>query len=223
MYLLQGYFSGENADSPRWLYYRKRTEGQNTLVVNKQNQELTAQPTAKYDSSNTTQGSSTVADIPSDSTGFFTADLTSSYGGTSIKRGLRLINARKQVLLQDDISNAATAVQWRMHTNATITISSSGTSASLALGGKTLQVSLLNPGSLKFTTAQPVRYSSDPALPSGQTDQDNKGVTVLVIEIPSGTTSVQVLFNPQWDGVSADSFKTPGAVDVDAWTLRSHD
>jgi len=223
-YLSDGYFVGDDADSPRWLYYRKRTEGQNTIVVNKQNQELSAFPTCNFGSSGTAQGSSTVADVPSNSTAFFTADLTATYSGTSVKRGIRLINGRKQVLLQDDISNASTAVQWRMHTNATITIASSGTSATLTLASKTLQVQLLNaPSGVTFSTAQPVRYSTDPPLPSGQTDQPNPGVTVLVIDVPAGTNSLQVLFNPQWDGMSAGSFQTPAAVPIDNWSLTSHE
>lgn len=108
-----------------------------------------------------------------------------------------------------------------MHTNATIT--TSGTSATLVLEGKTLDVSILNaPSGVTFSTAQPVRYDTDPPLPSGGTDPINKGVTVLVIEIPAGTNSIQVLFNPQWDGMSADQFVTPPSVPVDNWTLDSH-
>lgn len=73
---------GTNPDSDRWLYYRKRTEGQNTLVVNKENQVLTAIPTTKFGSSGTVQNSSTVVSLSDDSTAFFTADLTDTYGGT---------------------------------------------------------------------------------------------------------------------------------------------
>lgn len=125
------------------------------------------------------------------------------------------------MLLQDDITGATDTIQWRMHTNATVT--TSGTSATLVLEGKTLDVSILNaPSGVTFSTAQPVRYDTDPPLPSGGTDPINKGVTVLVIEIPAGTNSIQVLFNPQWDGMSADQFVTPPSVPVDNWTLDSH-
>ena len=37
-YLSTGYFSNDTQESDRWLYYRKRTEGQNTVLVNKANQ-----------------------------------------------------------------------------------------------------------------------------------------------------------------------------------------
>ena len=74
-----GIFAGEGQDSDRWLYYRKRTEGQNTIMVNSSNQNVLAAPTAKFESSGTEQGSSTVFQVPDRSTAYFTADLTSAY------------------------------------------------------------------------------------------------------------------------------------------------
>ena len=149
-----------------------------------------------------------------------------NYCCSNIQRGIRLLNGRKQVLLQDDISNASNEVQWRMHTNATIslgTTSSTNDTATLSLGGKTVKTQILNVANgLQFSTAKPVRYDTDPPLPSGATDQQNLGVTVLVIDIPSGTNSIQVLFNPQWDGMGSNSFITPKSVPVSQWSLTSH-
>lgn len=140
---------------------------------------------------------------------------------SSIKRGIRLLNGRRQVLLQDDISGSGTDIQWRMHTNATVV--TSGTSATLELAGQKMQVSILNaPSGVTFSTADPVRYSSDPSLPSGGTDPENRGVTVLVIDIPAGTKSIQVLFNPQWPNMSSNQFVTPPSVPIDNWSLTSH-
>ena len=78
-YLSDGYFDSELQNSTRWLYYRKRTEGQNTILVNQQNQDVTANPTMNYGSSGTVQGSSTVFKPSSDSTSFVVFDLTSAY------------------------------------------------------------------------------------------------------------------------------------------------
>lgn len=78
-YLSTGYFSSDDQDSQRWLYYRKRTEGQNTILIDAGNQDVSAAPSVKHDSSGTTQGSSTVLDVGSDSTAYFVADLTSAY------------------------------------------------------------------------------------------------------------------------------------------------
>lgn len=131
-----------------------------------------------------------------------------------------MLNGRKQVLLQDEISTTDAAVMWRMHTNATISLS--GATATLSLGGKTLQAQILSPSSAQFEQMDPVRLSSDPPLPSGQSDQENKGVHVLVINLPAGTSTIQVLFNPQWDGMSSSDFVTPNNVALDSWSLTSH-
>ena len=122
------------------------------------------------------------------------------------------------MLLQDDIT-ATAAIQWRMHTNATV--STSGTTATLTLDGQTMTVSILNPPSgAAFTTSAAVRFPTDPTPP--EADQPNPGVTVLIISLPAGTYSLQVLFNPQWPGMSASDFVTPPSVPLSQWSLTSH-
>ncbi|KAG6853867.1 hypothetical protein C0991_000474 [Blastosporella zonata] len=74
-----GYFNSDAQDAERWKYYRKMTEGQNTLLINQANQNVAAAPTVQHDTSGTKQGSSTVLDIPSDSTAWWSADITSAY------------------------------------------------------------------------------------------------------------------------------------------------
>jgi hypothetical protein len=78
-YLSTGYFDSEQQNATRWLYYRKRTEGQNTILVGQQNQNVLAQPTMKYDTSGTAQGSSTVFKADSASTAYVVYDLSSAY------------------------------------------------------------------------------------------------------------------------------------------------
>jgi hypothetical protein len=78
-YLSPEYFNSDAQNATRWEYYRKMTEGQNTILINKSNQNVLAAPTVQHGSSNTTQGSSTVINIPSDSTAFWVADLSSAY------------------------------------------------------------------------------------------------------------------------------------------------
>lgn len=219
-YRSPNYFSNDTQGSDRWKYYRKMTEGQNTILVNQANQDVTAAPTVKHESSGTTQGSSTVLDLSTDSTVYWIADLTSAYFGASVKRGVRLLNGRRQVLVQDEI-NSQSPVQWRMHTNATVNIDDGGTSATLTLVGQTMKISMLSPPSgAKFSTSDAVRFASDvtPPVP----DQDNPGVTVLIISLPAGTNNLQVLFNPQWSGMSSSDFVTPKSVALDDWSLTSH-
>jgi len=128
------------------------------------------------------------------------------------------LNGRKQVLIQDEITTTS-GVQWRMQTNATI--STDGTSATLSLDGKTMKVSILNaPSGAAFSTSDAVRFTSDPT--PAVADQANPGVSVLIIDLPAGTYSLQVLFNPQWSGMSSSDYVTPKAVALDSWTLTSH-
>ncbi|KAJ7685573.1 chondroitin AC/alginate lyase [Mycena polygramma] len=219
-YRSPGYFTDAAQDGARWKYYRKMTEGQNTILINKANQDLTAAPTVKFDTSNTTQGPTTVNVVDNDSTAFFTTDMTTAYfNATSVKRGIRLLNGRKQVLLQDEV-NASAGVMWRMHTNATVNVDSSGTSATLTLDGQTMKVAMLSPpDGAKFTTSAATRFDTDPTPPAP--DQENPGVTVLIIDLPAGTYNLQVLFNPQWPG--SVNYVTPPSVNLDQWSLRSHD
>lgn len=216
-----GYFNG-NAQTgdqgTRWLYYRKRTEGQNTIVVGEQNQLINSAPSINSGSTNDAQDASTTYTVPKGSTAFFTMDSTSAYTNvTSMKRGIRFINDRKQVLLQDEVNTSA-AVQWRMHTNATVT--PNGSSATLLLADKTMKVQILSPSGATFTTLNATRYPDDPTPP--QADQDNPGVTVLAINLPAGQAQIQVLFNPQWAGMSDSDFVTPPSVNLDQWTVTSH-
>lgn len=139
---------------------------------------------------------------------------------TSYKRGIRTLNGRKQVLLQDDIT-ASGDIEWRMHTNATVTID--GTTATLKIGDKTLLMTILNPpDGVSMTSGPTTRMPNGPALQQGLSDQENPTVTVVQINLPAGQYSLQVLFNPQWDGMSASDFVTPSAVAIDQWSLTSH-
>lgn len=79
-YRSTGYFSSDAQDSLRWLYYRKRTEGQNAIIVAGQNQLVTAAPTIQHGTTGESQGSSTVYNVPGNSAAYFTANLASAYG-----------------------------------------------------------------------------------------------------------------------------------------------
>lgn len=222
-YLSAGYFSSDAQDSQRWLYYRKRTEGQNCIIVNAANQNVLAAPTIKHGTTGESQGSSASYTVPETSTAYFTTNLESAYFDvTSYKRGIRTINGRKQILLQDEI-NASKSVMWRMHTNATVTISASGIFATLVLDNQKLTLKIINaPKGAKFTTTAAKRLSTDPSTPSGSPDQPNPGVTVIVISLPAGQYDLQLLFNPQWPGMNASDYKTPSFVALDSWSTTSH-
>lgn len=131
-YLADGYFSSEGQNSARWLYYRKRTEGQNTLLLGGQNQDVNGVPTTAFDSTHDAQTSFTYV-AQKLSTAYFKADLTSFYGTLvwtpmsfatlilahpflplrrNVKRAIRMLNGRRQVLIQDEVNVLSSGVQW---------------------------------------------------------------------------------------------------------------
>jgi hypothetical protein len=131
-YLSTGYFSSDSQNSTRWLYYRTRTEGQNTIVYNGSNQVVDARPSSIRFETTGDAHTGPVCLSKQDSAVYWVVNLTTSYGGVLIERGIRLFNGRSQVLLQDEIIEATSACQWRMHTNATIKYKKGGIAAGLS-------------------------------------------------------------------------------------------
>ncbi|MBW0476167.1 hypothetical protein O181_015882 [Austropuccinia psidii MF-1] len=221
-YLGTGYFSSEASNSVRWSYYRCGTPGQNTLLMGGLNQNpASSNPVVKYESTGDAQDNINYNINSGQSTAYWITDLSQAYNGTAVQRGVRLLNGRTQVLLQDEITSAGTTSQWRVHTNATIHISGDGATANLELNGKKMTATLLSPAGSKFESVQPVRVPTLPPLPSGSPDLPNPGVTVLAANIPAGTQTVTVLFTPQWGG-QFNAKMSPKNVPLNQWSLTSH-
>jgi len=223
-YLGTGYFSSEGSNSQRWLYYRCRTAGQNTILMGGLNQNpASSNPVLKFESTGDVQNNINYNVNSGQSTAYWITDLAQAYNGTAVKRGIRMINGRTQVLLQDEIAGSTLASQWRAHTNATIAVSGDGMTANMQLNGKQMTVTILSPQGTKFETMDPVRLATDPPLPRGSPDLPNPGVKVLAINLPasSTTTTVTVLFTPQWaNGVKTNLQQK--VLPLDQWSLTSH-
>jgi len=183
-------------DIGRWTYYRKRTEGQNTLVINPcelggQNSQAKSQITtfeSGYDG------------------GYVTVDMLDAYanfGATSAKRGLMLFDNRSRVLLRDELTcSSVSEVYWFAHTQAEITISSDGKTAELTLNGKKLIAQISEPSNAVFTSMDAVPLATSPN-PDGQNSLE--GYRKLVIHLENvTTTSIAVVFTP----VLEDTVKT---------------
>lgn len=171
-YNLPGYF-GKN----RWDYYRLRTEGHNTLLIDERNQELKAM--APVTAFNPRKRSATI-------------DLAPAYGAL-VKRADRFIalGADGNVELADRIVlEQPRKIRWTMHTRAKVTIDDSGQSAMLSQNGKSLHVALNGTDSYRFS-AEPL------AIPSPQ--RPVEGVTRLVIRmnLEAGKHEWVVSFKPE--------------------------
>jgi hypothetical protein len=176
-YNLPGYFGKQ-----RWTYYRLRTEGHNTLVLNP-DAEPGQDPSAasrivKFDDSRPERA-------------FAIADLSPAYAkhAASVKRGLALLNGQ-QLLVQDEVSSEKTLdAWWFMHTPALIEIADTGRSAMLKRDGKQLRAEILAPPTAKFSVMDPRPLPSSPQ-PEGQ--NPNKDIRKLSIHMP-GTAGFRLV------------------------------
>ena len=207
-YNLPGYGTYSNGYAEtigRWKYYRKRAEGQNTLVINP--------------SDLGGQASNALCQITSYKSGYDGGyaivdmlDAYDSYGASSIRRGLTLFDNRSRVLLRDELTcTKSSDVYWFAHTMAEIQISSDGKTATLTQDGKTLKAQILSPSDAKFT-------SMDTVLLSGNADHSDEysraDYRKLVINLKNVTSAeISVVFTPILS--SADESKTTPSVTLD--------
>jgi hypothetical protein len=189
-YNLPGYF---DTNGKRWLYYRLRAEGNNTLVINPtngpdQNPRAWA-PIVKFESN-------------PDKT-FAIADLTEAYAGSVQKaeRGVEMLN-RNTILIQDEIETIRPSeLWWFLHTQARVKIAPDGSSALLTQPGKRLLVTVVSPTDARFTVLPPKPLPTSPH-PAGQ--NKNKGVSILAIHLENVTSlRLVVRFTPFLQGESA--------------------
>ncbi|MGH9619316.1 MAG: heparinase II/III domain-containing protein [Bryobacteraceae bacterium] len=172
-YGLPGYF---NFHRQRWTYYRTRTEGQNTLTIDGQNEDLDAVAPI---SAAGTMGNTLYA----------IGNLDQAYKGKlrSWKRGVALIH-KQRVLVEDEIVPAQSVdVVWNFHTFARVEIAAGGRSAMLTEGGVTLRARILAPSSARFSTVST-------KVPPPQ--RPNPGLTNLVISLKkqSRPETIAILF-----------------------------
>ncbi len=190
-YNLPNYMSRTSASSGRWTYYRKRAEGQNTLVINPSSyggQDVDAKCQIT-DYQSTYDG------------GYATVNMKNAYdgyGASAVKRSLALFDNRTRVRLRDEITcSSASTIYWFAHTRAKISISDDGKTATLTKNGKTLIAQIASPDNAKFTQMDATPLSSSPN-PSGQ--NVNEGYRKLVIKLTKTTSaSITVFFTPVLD------------------------
>ncbi len=145
----------------RWKVYEKRTEGQNTLVIN---------PTEGEDqfafahASVTEVETVTKGDEGTDTkeSGACTIDMTDAYrlsGAEKAERRIGLYEDYSYLEITDTIScKSASEIYWFMHTKADIAISEDGKSAMLTLDGKRCKAELLADGTFSTMQAKSLVY-----------------------------------------------------------------
>ncbi|WP_163543601.1 heparinase II/III family protein [Occultella kanbiaonis] len=203
-YSLPGYFG-----SQRWTYYRKRAEGQNTLVIN---------PGGGPDQSVTGTGE-VIAGGSSPHAAFTVADLSEAYADRGVdawQRGVAMIDDRTRVVVQDEVQASEPAdAWWFMHTSATVEIAPDGRSAVLTLDGRTMLARIADaPAGAVFSVMDAVPLPTSPN-PDGQAANAQSKLTIRVTEASCFTLSV--VFDPVVDGVAVPPL--PEIVPLDRWTV----
>ncbi|MBR4309063.1 MAG: heparinase II/III family protein, partial [Oscillospiraceae bacterium] len=191
-YNLSGYGTSSNGiyaeDGKRWTYYRKRAEGQNTLVLNpstKGGQDAVAKAQIVGYGSTYDGGYAAVNML----------DAYDSYTATSAKRALALFDNRSRVLVRDEITcSSASTLYWFAHTRAEISISVDKKSAVLTSDGKQLLVQIAEPSNATFTAMDAQPLSTSPK-PSGENSREGwRKLSICLKNIKSA--NITVVFTP---------------------------
>ncbi|MEQ7011041.1 DNRLRE domain-containing protein [Actinopolymorpha sp. B17G11] len=204
-YNLPGYFTG-GPGGQRWTYYRKRAEGQNTLVIN---------PSRGDDQQ--VRGTGVIIEHKSGpKAAYAIAELTKAHPALrSWRRGVQLHDNRQQLLVQDEFATEDSGeAWWFMHTSAAIAISSDGRSATLELGDRRVLARISSPASAVFynAPAKPLWTSPDP-----DRQTDNLGVRKLAIRLNDvETATVAVQLSPLRSGQKAPELT--GVTPLSEWT-----
>ena len=181
----------------RYSYYRLESVSHNVPLLNGQNQREDA-----------VSGFTKHAEGVSEP--FAVLDFTGAYKDFASKafRGLKVIDNRKSVLVQDEFTLAKAAeLTWGMTTDASIVLVNPK-EAELTLNGNKMTVRLLAPANAAFSIE-----SARQSLPQ----KENTGVSRLLAKTPAATGQITmlILLAPQW--TTGTTVNNAGLVPLSAW------
>lgn len=208
-YNLPGYWD-MGLNGKRWQYYRKRAEGQNTLVIN---------PSSKPDQN--VYAKTKIEAFKSDSKkSFAIADITDAYkaNALSVKRGVALYKNTGTMIVQDEIvTNKPSDIWWFAHTEAEIEISSDKKSAVLLKNGKKLLVSILSPSNGYFDEMNAAPLPSSPNPPN-QTYNNIQKLSIHLIN--AQVTTISIVMSPLIDNKNID-LESPKVIELQNWNTNN--
>ncbi len=210
-YNLPGYWD-RAAGSARWTYYRKKPEGQNTIVINPSHKLQQATPALSPIIAREENGIAGAYAI---------ADMTEAYESEVLlaRRGLSLQNYRREFIVQDEITaRSASELYWFMHTDSEIEVQSDGRTAILHKDGKRLWVQLLTPqGEFSVMNAAPL-----PASPNPNGQNGNAGIKKLTVHLQNTVdATIAIRMVPLLPGQSLPQ-DTPAVVPLGQWSVQEH-
>lgn len=182
-YNLPGYWE-RGIDGQRWNYYKKSTEGHNTLLINPKtnlNQSVNAETKISTFTSN-------------DKKSFLISDITDAYkeDALSVKRGIALYKDSGSILIQDEINlKKPSDIWWLAHTEATIKISKDKKSAILYKNKKSINVTILAPSNASFTVLNTESLNNSKKT-STEISNDIKRLAIHLTNTDASTISVYI-------------------------------
>jgi autotransporter-associated beta strand protein len=219
--------------------YRKRAEGQNTLVINPAANDYLSSSDANERALNADQvykdatGSPAYAPVvkslATDLQSVGIVDLTNLYSKmrvSSVQRGFLLDRTDGSLLVQDELAaSSAPQINWFMHLPiayanraSQIVISSDGTTATVTIGSSRLQLRILAGTGGTFTVMEAVPLPTSPN-PSGQAS--TSGVCKLAICYTGATSErLAVWMVPLKSGQAAPT-STPTIAPLSTWAPKS--
>lgn len=178
----------------RWLFYRVRAEGHNTLVLNP--------GAATNGPDQLTTGRAPITECTSQPGSAHVAlDLTSAYSShaQSVRRTFDLVDERRAVVVSDAVrAEPAADLWWFAHTEAKVEVAGDGRSATLRHQGKALRVTVEAPADARLGVmdARPLPTSPNPPM-----QELNQGRRKLFIHLPATREAdLRVRFAPRGAG-----------------------
>jgi len=191
----------------RWKYYRKRAEGNNTLVINPKSTE-DQDPYAKAE----------IYEFKTSlSASYGLIDMTEAYKEDvdEVKRGFALINNRSMVIVQDEIKNTKPAEIYSFfHTRADIEIPDDNKkTAIMTIRNQKMRVDLISPADGQFEVMDAVPLPTSPHPPQAY---DNPGVRKLTVHLTNAVNpTISVVFTPLEEG--QPEIKLPKLLKLEEW------
>lgn len=205
-YSLPDYFGAGRSN-----IYRLRTEGQNTLVINP---EIASEQKREARADIVKSGFT-----PQEA--YMVTDLSEAYEAhaTNVKRGIALVDHRRNMLVQDEISlKEPGEIYWFMHTLADVEVADHGKSAWLSNGDKKVWAHILTSGDdVVFEIRDPRPLLSSPDLAGNGYNAGSK-LTIHVEDTDS--LQLSVIFIPLYDWEEAPA-ELPAIVSLDQWAAES--
>ena len=202
----------------RYLFYASSPQGNNTLIFN---------PGKRYPDMDYGQEVNTYSYFDkshSDENGAFAIlNMSDAYRKytKSTRRGIALINNRREFLIQDEIvSDARNLAYWFMHTDAEIEID--GSCAILKEGDKRLYMKILSPAKAEFEVMPAKALPRTPTIADFDEDKFRNEYKLSIKTEMTGKEQLAVWMVPltKYDEIPTEE---PEVVELDSWPLKEKD